>query len=462
MSVSDRVCILSFDECSIAREWSYDKGSDILYAPKRKVQCVMIRGLMSSWKQIVFYDFDTDMTKPLLFNLITEIELAGFPVVAIVNDPGPTNVRLWKTLGICIDNSNFENPASPDRYIFVFADAPHLMKLIRNNFLDHGFQLSDGNYVHSGPVNELIKRSKSDLKTSYKLSERHINVSGLQRMNVKLAVQLISETTAKSLQYFGSKGLFLDKHWEKTSQFISLTDSWFDLFNSRVPRDRKISRNAYGLNLENQNEILKCMTETVKSMKVIGSKSLYPFQKGLLVSSESLPKLQEMVKEKFDISYLLTYRLNQDGLEHFFACLRQMGACYQHPSAVAVKHRVRSHLLGKDSYLMGSKYNTESDCKGDNLTAGTFSFLDDDTPSQDNDDESLQRELSLSAMIFCLPDECDGEGKENDVTKSLEVENEQLEDAVERGGLEYFAGFIAHKFPKYANLGSYVTMVSRL
>ena len=95
MDIRDRVCVFSFDECSIAKEYAYDKGTDTLYDPKSKVQCVMIRGLVSSWKQMIFYVFYCNMRTEIIFHIIiSNVELARFPVVATVHDLGPTNLKL--------------------------------------------------------------------------------------------------------------------------------------------------------------------------------------------------------------------------------------------------------------------------------------------------------------------------------------------------------------------------------
>lgn len=126
-----------------------------------------------------------------------------------------------------------------------------------------------------------------------------------------LAAQLLAETTAKTLKYFGNKGLLKSKDWEETSRFIHLCDSWFDLMNSRVPFDKRPSRHAFGLHLEVQRNTLNRMIDTAQTLKVTGSKCMYQFQKGLVSSSESLKKLYEMVKSRYGISYILTYRLNQ-------------------------------------------------------------------------------------------------------------------------------------------------------
>lgn len=113
-------------------------------------------------------------------------------------------------------------------------------------------------------------------------------------MKVKLAAQLLSETTAKTLRYFGRKG-YLSEDWDATSDFILLADSWFDAFNSRLLYDKKESRNAYGTDLPRQDQILSKMENTVRAMKVCGANRVYQFQKGLLVSSQSLPKLYQML-----------------------------------------------------------------------------------------------------------------------------------------------------------------------
>lgn len=86
-------------------------------------------------------------------------------------------------------------------------------------------------------IREIIKRSVKDLKTTFKLNDRHIDVEGPKRMNVRLVAQLLSETTAKTIQFFDEQGLLKSKDWDTTSQFILLADRWFDLFNSRVPID---------------------------------------------------------------------------------------------------------------------------------------------------------------------------------------------------------------------------------
>ena len=100
VSPQERLCVISLDEMSIASEWSYDKGKDILYKPHDKVQVVMLSGLVAKWKQPIYYGYDISDMHEILISLIKEVECAGYPVVAIVHDLGSSNLKLWKDFGI--------------------------------------------------------------------------------------------------------------------------------------------------------------------------------------------------------------------------------------------------------------------------------------------------------------------------------------------------------------------------
>lgn len=90
---------------------------------------------MNNWKQPIYFDFDTNMTKELLMSIIEKMHNIGYNIVAIVSDMGPSNMGLWNNLEISITNTAFEHPCT-QRQIHVFLDVPHLLKLIRNHLLD--------------------------------------------------------------------------------------------------------------------------------------------------------------------------------------------------------------------------------------------------------------------------------------------------------------------------------------
>lgn len=77
MNTMQKVCILSFDEMKLRKVYLYDKANDETLKPYSYVQVVMLRGLFSNWKQVIFYDYDCKMTKDILFAIINYVETSG-------------------------------------------------------------------------------------------------------------------------------------------------------------------------------------------------------------------------------------------------------------------------------------------------------------------------------------------------------------------------------------------------
>lgn len=102
LSNDNKLCVLSFDEMKVEETYEYDIVLDTVRKPENYVQVVMARGLRKSWKQPIFFDFDRQMTKEILYDLISELYKIQFPVVAIVCDMGISNQKLWKNLGVNI------------------------------------------------------------------------------------------------------------------------------------------------------------------------------------------------------------------------------------------------------------------------------------------------------------------------------------------------------------------------
>lgn len=60
-------------ETKIRKAFVCDKVSVALLKASNYVQAAMFRGLLESWKQPIFYDFDRKIDKPLLFKIIVKV-----------------------------------------------------------------------------------------------------------------------------------------------------------------------------------------------------------------------------------------------------------------------------------------------------------------------------------------------------------------------------------------------------
>lgn len=128
-------------------------------------------------------------------------------------------------LNVSYEHSWFENPFDLNKKNYVFADVPHLVKLLRNNFVDHGF-IVDGVEIKKNIVEELILKTndKSDLSVAFKISLANLNVKGAERQKVKLATKLFSHTISKAIYRAGSLGELSTPNWIKCSEFFKLVN----------------------------------------------------------------------------------------------------------------------------------------------------------------------------------------------------------------------------------------------
>lgn len=197
------------------------------------MQVVMARGLFSNWKQPIFIAFDKKITKEILFNIITELHQISFNVVACVSDCGASNVGLWKVLGVDIINTSFKHPISNNN-IYMFADVPHLLKLLRNWLLDKGFKLKDNSILNKNPLQALVALTDSEVNACWKINQKHLDVEKTNRQNVRLAAQLLSNNVSTALSRYkpGEDKVMA----ENLGHFIGDIDLWFDIFNSYVPK----------------------------------------------------------------------------------------------------------------------------------------------------------------------------------------------------------------------------------
>jgi hypothetical protein len=327
MEDKDKQVVLQFDEVKIKSCYEYDKREDQVVGRHNQLQVVMVRSLFSNWKQPVYFEFDQKMTKSILNHIIEELTKASYTVVACVSDCGGGNVGLWKELGITTENTHFKHPITGAN-IYMFADVPHLLKLIRNWLIDTGFTLKDGIIVNKSCLEALLRLDGAEIKVCHNLTDAHIHCEKFQRQNVRLAAQLLSHKTANALKYYtpGNDPSLATT----TGNFIELVDKWFDLLNSyKINMYSSPWKSGYGIKLEDQNAILDAMTDMFKNMRCCNKNSLQIFQKGVLITNASLKHLLQDMKTKFPtINYILTHKVNQDSLENLFSQLRTRGKCH--------------------------------------------------------------------------------------------------------------------------------------
>lgn len=268
----------------------------------------MCRGLFSIGKQPIFYKFDQSMTKAILIESVVRLHDCGYEVVAAISDLG--NKGVWGELKITPDNYFFEHPLIEGAKIFVFADVPHLLKLLRNWFVDEGLLLGNCKNLFTANVYEAIIKlgMTSDLRIAHRITESTLRVVGSARQAVRPAARIWSHPAAKVIKWAGNRGLLDIPEYEKFSYFVLTVTRWFDVHNSNTKYGQHAGVNGFGIDVENQVQSLVLMSMYVENMRVGKRKSLMPFQKGIMISNASLQGLFKYLQNKYpeDVNYILT------------------------------------------------------------------------------------------------------------------------------------------------------------
>ena len=192
----------------------------------------MLRGLRRNFKIPAYFDFDINMTRALIEEIIMKIEELGIKIRCLVCDMG--NGTLLKEFNVTSPNNReyfFDNPFRRGNKIYIICDVVHLIKLFRTNILKYGIV-----WKHDGIQTTLDKedletmierdtRTPGGIRRLYKLNiNTHTRIEGMALQRVLPACQLLSSSTAACLRLDG----FPDK-----AEIVQAIDDWFDTLDSR-------------------------------------------------------------------------------------------------------------------------------------------------------------------------------------------------------------------------------------
>ena len=265
---------LAFDEMKIQSNLVYDKYSgeligyvdlgdpDINYTTFVKddelathALVYYVRGIATDLKFCLSY-FATNGIKSYqimstFWRAVSILELTcQLKVIAAVSDGASPNqkfYRIHKFMDSLVDdmkNVTYKtvNIFNPERYIYFFADARHLTKTARNCLYHSGsgrftrYMWNNQKHIIWNYVGRIIyDEVENGLKVDAKLSYEHIQLTHYSVMNVRLAAQTLSATTASVLRtYYGDDT-------SETALFCENMDNFFDALNVRITSegDRK-------------------------------------------------------------------------------------------------------------------------------------------------------------------------------------------------------------------------------
>ena len=357
----DKTVMLLVDKIHLKPYFDY-KGGNLVGAAYNSNDAAtsafafMVNSVFSKFKEVVHVLPARKMDAEALFNLLRKtiigLEKIGFTVIAIITDNNAINRKAMSLFEAPPKLSIvYKHPVDSSRPLFFVFDAVHLLKCIRNNWINQKTpaismiypQFSfDGINSKNSPSNasfeslRLLHGSESDslLKFAYKLSWKALHPSNLERQNVSYVLHIFNSYVAQSLLLLGEKCQI--PHYEDTSAFIRVISTWWSIVNVKTPWKGKRPKNVYEEPLRKGNHIskqfLQYFFEWLSRWKTIESpagKLTRETYTALQHSTHALLELAEYCFNELGAEYILLGKFQTDSLEARFGQYRQLsGAKY--------------------------------------------------------------------------------------------------------------------------------------
>ena len=374
-----RYICLSFDEMKIKENLVFDKHTEKLVGfvdlgdpdvnfsnfPENVLAShalvFYVRGIASDLKFALAYfatcGINAHQIMSLFWDAVSYLELScTLPVVACVSDGASANRKFYKMHATADDDNDgiphkTLNPFCNERYIYFFADAPHLMKTLRNCMYHSGYgdratrlMWNDGKEILWSHVFRLAQDELDrDIKLAPKLTMEHVNLSPFSKMNVKLATQVLSQTTANILfSYY-------PKETHGSAEYCQQMNKFFDTLNVRNQSEHVKQRkcNVAPFREENDDRLdwltndflnyLNTWKESVSNRegnfsaqdrkKMFLSQQTY---EGLVITAKSTVGLARYLLST-GMKFVLTEKFNQDVVEEYFMRQRSLGRRNDNP-----------------------------------------------------------------------------------------------------------------------------------
>lgn len=335
------ICV---DEMSLTPNLIYDRGSDKIIGLEdygsgfrsskiaTSVMVILVQGITTNWSQPLSYFFVQGQIKATsLLKEITEavrqLKSINLTPCLFISDQGKNFCSFYTLLGLTIDRPFFRILDQPIYFLF---DTSHLIKSTRNCIQNYknainfkNFKIDWNDIVHFYNID-----STMSVRCCPKLTRSHIYPNNREKMRVKYATQVLSNTVAAGLNTLYSSGKIDPGKaitMSNTSEFVLFFNNLFDLFNSSNRNERPVFGTFRGS--ISQMEFLDEASTIVSSIKVFDRSgkhitNKFSFLKGWLSNINSL-KLLFNYLSMLGVDRLATRRLNQDKIEQFFGEIRK-------------------------------------------------------------------------------------------------------------------------------------------
>lgn len=224
-----------------------------------EVLVFMLVAINHNFKMPVAYyltDHLSDREKgQLLTTILCKLFENNIDITSRTFDGAPSNISMCEELGARLRQTDIENiipyflhPANKLKRIYIFYDACHMIKLVRNTLSMSNLTDNDKETVSWTYIKQLVSlQEKEELHIATEVRNRHVNFKN-EKMKVNLAAQVLSTSVSDALMFL-EHDLKLPSFSAAaaTAKFCRIFNDIFDILNSR--------------NLYNKSEMKRALTQ---------------------------------------------------------------------------------------------------------------------------------------------------------------------------------------------------------
>lgn len=225
--------------------------------PATTAHVFMIQSLLSPNKDVIHILPVSKMAAETLHEytkgIILKLEEMGLQVVAVITDNNALNRKMMSLFAKDPHlNIVYPHPADVSRPLFYVVDPVHLLKCIRNNWINQKNpgtcfyypEMSSSGVMPDGPprmkaasfeaVRKLYLSEKSSLvKVGYKLNAKAVNPTSMERQKVPLVLDVFNPFVSSALE---TRGTALNiSQSTSTARFIDIVVTWWKIVNVKTP-----------------------------------------------------------------------------------------------------------------------------------------------------------------------------------------------------------------------------------
>ncbi|GBO32495.1 hypothetical protein AVEN_146814-1 [Araneus ventricosus] len=439
----------------------------------------MLNSISSSFKDVVHIVPVSHIVAEDLFTLLKKIILAleeiGFKVMGIVTDNNSINRK-------AVSNFNnppqfqvqYQHPADEKRPLFYLIDSVHLIKCVRNNWINqkNGYFMyypqfeGEENSVQTASFSVLRKlydiESSELLKFGIGLTRKALWPTNLERQNVSLALKIFSSNLVKGLLELGEKHSLM--HYGDTANFLNIFCTWWDIANVKTVTKGKHKNNPMAEPItDSLNDIKKeflkkfiAWLDKYEKMDSNNGRFSRETHSALRQTSQAFLSVTEYCCNNLNMSYLLLGKIQTDKLESRLRQYRSMSGDQYHISIrqlYETENKLRiSRELKLISHTSGSfDIDLFDNCDQDE---NSVEIIDDFFQDIEVSNSDIDKVADSLPVITYLAGYCSHSAHKNVkcykcrkkllTDKEMDVDNFKLIKSCDRGGLLYPSEFVTN------------------